>query len=487
MKISLRQRAQRGFTLVSVLLGSLIVAVILGSIIYPLLRDMALADRGKALSTAVAPFHGALFAYSLAHRVSLTNNGTIAGVVTAQAPTCTELRALMPALLDYKCSIPEGGGTPVFTVTPIPTGCTGTACDLAYTVTPLPIGRDVDGSAIVQAAVDHFGSEAGQSLVGFGAVIRGRTWSRPNPNGDAPRTFGTYATVGTSMFSQFVTINDIRNPNFLGNVTIAQQLSVTGTITSVTGVGSGDATCNYTELTSTGRIFARSAACIDRVVADGNTGTIETRSASGSVTTRIGEGVYVFNNTINTAGINPDGGVFGTSATFAGLANLQGGATISGAATLATVEVAGAACQVGQVGRQADGMLLACVGNIWRIVGLSRVARGDPCVDGVALDQAAPTNTLFCRGGVYVSLNSALGRIAWLDSLVVLDGSVVPAPACETGSAPVVQVVPSQFQSPAAGGTARYAANGSGPWTISITGAGAGEAIAWRGCQYAIL
>ena len=493
------RRRLRGFTLVELLVG-IVIATLVYAGWFTFARAESLRERGKTLSTAVAPYATGLFAYTLAYRAQLVDPaGTIAAVVTPLQPTCQNLKDLIPALRDYTCSLPEQSGTPVFAITLIPSGCSGTACDMALSVTPSrPISNTTDGPEIVSAAVHHYGAEAGQSFFNYGTLIKGPDWQYANPLGDVPYVFGTYAVYGASMLSKFLTVYDTRDPNFLGNVTIHQSTTVTGTITTLGGLvvtdpGTG---CRQVELTTTGRIIARSATCVDRAVTDGATGTLETRSATGSTTVRIGDDIKVFNasgidkagarfvvggdselyadrfrNTAGTAGINADGSVFGTTATVSSL-------------VINTAEVAGAPCPANAFARNSGGRWMECVSGVWRISGMVQAAVGDSCISGFAEQAGATTTPLVCRNNTYVNLNQAIGLVSIIDSVAVIDGSVVATPTCAPTATPVLLTEITRFQTPVGGGTTRLAYTGAGPWAISITGAGGGEAIVWRACQY---
>lgn len=503
----LRSR-QRGFSLIEIIIGGTIALLFLAGVIYPVIQGQAQRERGKTLATAVAPYHGALFTYALTNREALVNGTAVAGVGAPLAPTCAELRALLPALLDYSCQLPENAGTPTFFLTVIPTGCTGTACDVGYGVTAgRGIGSLDEGAEIVRAAVNHFGGEGGQSFINAATVIRGTGWQRANPLGNTPRVFGTYGAVGTSMFSQFVRRFDVRDPNFLGSVSIAQTLSTTGTITSVTALGAGDGTCQFAQLTSTGLLVARNAACVDRVVANGNTGTIETRDAAGAVTVRVDAGVSVFNGATNaggfrisggnletyadqvrinsgSAGISATGVVYGATGTFADLA--ASGATTVNAFLLASAQTVNTACTSNSFARDSAGRWMECSANLWRYTGIGTAAAGAACSSGpFAVNSASPNDSLICRNNNYVSLNSALGLVAVIDSVAVVDGSVVAAPSCASGSTPGLMTDLTRIQTPVAGGATRVSYSGTGPWTISLTGAGGEEAEVWRVCRYA--
>lgn len=465
-------KQQRGFTLIETLIV-LVIAMVAMTAAYLFLNDQNLRERGKRLSTGTQPFHNALIAYGLAQREALVASptGTVTGVASPLAPTCVELKTMMPALLDYSCALPEGGGTPTFTVTPVPTGCSGTGCDLAFGVSSgQPIGADNDGSQIVQYAVSNFGAEAGQSLVGYGSVIQGAGWQRANPLGNQPRTFGTYATYGASTLSKFVTLYDTRDPNFMNNVSIHNSLSVTHVITAGDSVGAGNGTCKYAEMRVDGKMVLRAPGCVDRVVGDGATGTIETRSATGATTVRIGDSISVF----NSAGTDKAGIRFVASASEMYADQVKLGQT----------QTAGTACPANSFARDSTGRWMECYSGLWRYTGMYQANVGDACVGGFAQDIASANSPLICRNNVYVNLNQAVGLVSIVDSLVVTDGTVVPVPACATAATPMLMTDLTRFQTPAAGGTTRLAYTGSGPWTIAIDGAGGGEAVVWRGCRY---
>lgn len=477
-----RRRGQGGMTALELLLGGVIVTVVtLGVVLF--VHDLDLKDRGKKLSRAVQPYHNALVAYALAQRDPLVSSptGNVTGVGAPLQPTCTELKTLLPALLDYDCTLPEGATSPEFRVTPTPTGCSGTGCDLALSVCGTGqvggTGDTLEGTRILQAAVNDFGAEAGQSLEGYGDTIHGTGWQFTNPYGNKARTFCSYATYGASTLSKFVTLYDTRDPNFMGNVTLHQSLTVNnsitaGTVTAANSVGTGDATCSYAELTGD-KVKAKSPTCVDRVVAEGSTGSIETRTATGSTSVRINDRIAVY----NTSGTDAAGVRFSASASELYADQLR----------IEQAQTVGTACPANTFSRDSAGKWMECVSGTWQYPGLSTANMGDPCLGAFAIDATSATSPLICRNNVYVNLNQALGLVAIIDSMTVYDGTVVPAPTCATGTTPTLIMSVSRFQTPTTGGVARYTYTGSGPWTMSITQSGSaagGEAVVWRACQY---
>lgn len=512
------RRSSAGFTLIELIISLTVLSVVFASVIYAveIYRDYT---KGKAIATGFKPYHQAMLDYTHKYRVPLTTTGTVPGVANAFAPTVAELKALDILGAAYTGAVAEVSGSPAFALTLIPSGCTGAACDIgmAATYPGAVMSGNFPAFRALNFAAREFGNDAGYSTNSTPSTISSLNWSRANPLGSVQGVFGTYVTYSASGLAQYLVVSDTRDPNFINNVTVGGNVYVTNSIGSGTGTSGGGTSCQLAELMNSGgvgQIVARTSNCVARVFADGGTGNVETRSATGAPSVRLGgdgsitsyssagstsagirytgtvSAMFADNiqNNLNTGGITATGSVYGTTATFSGPTTMSNGASVTGTVTFVTNRVAGTACSAaGQFSRQADGQLLACISNVWRVQGLTRAAEGSVCVDGIALDSTTATSTLFCRNGVYLSLNSALGRNAWMDSMTVVHGSVVPAPACDTGSTPLIRLVPSQFQTPIGGGTVRYSFAGTGPWTISITGAGGAEAIAWRGCQYSVL
>lgn len=511
------RRTARGMTMVELVISLAIMAVIFAGIWHGV-RIYTDYQKGKRIASAMKPYYQALIDYTRTYRTNLTTSVAVTGVANAYAPTIAELQTLNLLHTAYNGTVPEVSGSPAMALTLIPTGCVGAACDIGMRVTyPAAVmSGNFPAYRALTYAVQEFGADAGFSTNDTPGTISAVGWSQANPLGSVAGVFGTYITYSASGYAQYLVVGDLRDPMFVNNVTVG------GTITAVQSVGSGTATgvtgtCQLAQLMNSagaGQLVARASDCVARVFANGSDGSVETRSATGAARVRLGgDGTLTsysstgstsagisytgtvstvfgdeLRNTSNTGGVTSSGSVWGTTATFSGPSTLGGGATITGTVTLVTTQTAGAACTAaGQFARQTDGQLLACISNVWRVQGLARSTEGSACTDGLALDSTDTTKTLVCRNSVYVSLNSALGRIAWLDNLSVVNGTVVSAPSCGTGSTAVIQVVPSQFQTPMAGGTVRYSYSGSGPWTISITGSSGAEGIAWRGCQYSVL
>ncbi len=509
---------QGGLGLLELMITLAVLTVVLTGI-YSGVLEYGHYAKGKRIATSMAPYHQAAVDYTQRFRVPLTGQGgpaagTVTGVVDAFGPTISELRALNLLGATYLGSVAEVAGTPTVQLTLIPTGCVGTACDIGISVVyPAAITSPKNTHyRALDYAVGEFGAAGGYSLPDSPATITGANWAVPNPRGAVAGVFGTYRTYSASGLAQFLTVSDTRDANFLSAQTMHGTLSVDQTITSVQSVGAGTGTggaggCSLAELASqggAGRIFARASDCVARVFVDGGSGTIETRTSTGDRSVRVGSDgaltsfsstgiakagitytgvistIYADNlrNTDGTAGVRADGSVYGTTAGFTGT-------TTVGGLALSVNQVAGGACTAGNFARDVNGRWLECVGNLWRLTGLGSAAIGAACSEGpFAINSGNANDSLICRGGVYVSLNTAIGLVSIIDSIAVVNGSVVAAPTCAAGTTAGLMTDLTRIQTPAGGGATRISYSGSGPWTISITGAGGEEAEVWRVCRY---
>lgn len=517
---SFAQRSRQvGLGLIELMISMAVLALVMTGV-YSGVQEYGHYTKGKRIASSMGPYHQAAVDYVHRFRVPLTGQGgpaagTVTGVVDAFGPTIAELRTLNILGATYLGSVAEVAGTPTVHLTLIPTGCVGTACDIGISVV-YPAGLASPKNTHFRAldyAISEFGAAAGYSLPDTPGTISGSNWTSPNPRGAVAGVFGTYRTYTASGLAQFLTVSDVRDANFLSAQTMHGTLSVDQTISSVQSVGAGTGTgaggaCSLAELASqggAGRILARASDCVARVFLDGGNGTVETRTSTGDAAVRIGgdgaltsfsstgvakagitytgvvSTIYADNlrNSDGTAGLRADGSVYGASAAFASTTTV-GGLAVTGAQT------AGAACTTGNFGRDGNGRWLECVGNIWRLTGMPTAAVGAACSEGpFAVNASNASDSLVCRAGVYVSLNTALGLVAIVDSVAVVNGSVVAAPTCAAGSTAGLMTDMTRIQTPAGGGATRITYSGTGPWTISITGAGGEEAEVWRVCRYA--
>jgi len=84
----------------------------------------------------------------------------------------------------------------------------------------------------------------------------------------------------------------------------------------------------------------------------------------------------------------------------------------------------------------AVGAVLVCQLGQWRYARSNPVVQGAACAPDGSTGTAANGETLICKSAVYVRLNNLIARNVQVERQVVIDGSVVPIPLCETGGVP---------------------------------------------------
>ncbi|TXI24164.1 MAG: hypothetical protein E6Q67_02810 [Roseateles sp.] len=319
-----------------------------------------------------------------------------------------------------------------------PTGCAPVNCSIDGSVVLTGSINDTGAtgqydSVVVGAILNKLGVRGGVSLPQSPGTITGygNSWSIPNPVGGTPpgvaaAYFGT--TSGTN--SQFVRIQDSRNPDLQGPLSVAGNISTPAgiagnTINATTSVTAGGAV--------TGATFKSANNCF-QVDASGRVGTScfsptdMPAGWSGGVST--GD-VYSHSNIgVGTGGaisasLKSDGAIRGAAGDFM-VAN-------NGVIGLNAKGTSGAACSsstgnVGALTVDSSGTLLNCVGGVWRPVG---------------------------------------GRQQKQTFYIASDGAVVPSPGCPSTASAQIVVVPSTiYVNPTA--AISYTGPGSGPWTINI-------------------
>lgn len=223
-QVKVQVRPQKGFTILE-----LLIAVAVSSLMFVALATSNRYEGrkliGKRMGESYKPMAQALQDYIQAHRLRLVQGLPVTGVSNAFQPTIAELRALNYYSANYPLTIPSNGGAPVFRIARIPAGCVTTACDLEYFVGNTVPELGDDGAAnegVLASAAATVGATAGYSKSLTPSVITGQGgWAYANPNGAVSGIFGIYTTYSQSGNNAFVRMQDIRDPDLQGNLTVA--------------------------------------------------------------------------------------------------------------------------------------------------------------------------------------------------------------------------------------------------------------------------
>jgi hypothetical protein len=318
-----------------------------------------------------------------------------------------------------------------------PTGCAPANCSidgwlvLNGAIKDSAVAGQYD-SVVVGAILTKVGVNGGVSLPQSPGTITGYsgTWNLPNPVAGAPAGvvavyFGS--TSGTN--SQFVRIQDTRDPNLQGQLSVAGNVSTPAaingnTITATSTVTAGGAVtgANYTtangrfQVDATGRIGSGGYAPSD--LPGGWGGGISTADIYSHNTIATGVGGSIAASISNNGAITAAAGNFTVSQS--GVVGLNAQGSSGGACS--------AGSSAGAVTVDSSGTLLTCIAGIWRPVG---------------------------------------GRQQKQTFYLASDGAVVPSPGCPATATPQIIVVPVNVYVNTTASVS-YTAPGSGPWTVQI-------------------
>jgi prepilin-type N-terminal cleavage/methylation domain-containing protein len=253
---------QFGFTLVELMVAVAISVVIGASINYAWkLESQRIASQRYA--GAWKPYYQALQDYVQDNKQVLVAGGAVTGVVDPLAPTIAELRALNKLSTSYPLTIPGNGGTPIYRLALIPSGCLPNVCDIGYYVGTTVPELNSDGSVnerLLSNTAQYYGATAGYSTTLAPGTIAGLGgWTYPNPSGSVAGLFGIYTTYSQSGNSAFVRIADNRDPALAGNLTVANGITgstLTPTLTVATGASCSSASSGAMAKDSAGVILS---------------------------------------------------------------------------------------------------------------------------------------------------------------------------------------------------------------------------------------
>lgn len=421
----------------------------------------------------------------------------------------------------------------------VPAGCIAAACNIEGHIVLMGAIRsgpnDSDG-AVIGPILARIGADSGVSLPIDSAHILGfgHTWSLDNPVPGQPA--GVVAVrVGTASagYGQFVRIGDTRDPNLLGNLTVAgNTLFGDGTTRSEfrSALQIDAQPVELRDATGTACVALRPDGVVDILCNGALSATSGVfRDASGHATTIAASGL------VTGGGVSADGGLSTGSMTAfgaddpnalvvkagdlfvrnpAGTALLRvaaNGDVTAGGDVVATGTVQaqrltlsasvneGDACGAGQVALMAAGGLATCQGATFRAT--SRYARlGAACgAAGLQAVDSATADALICRGGYYASQSGLTSARVYMAGFAVHHGDYIAAATalpdgCPATASPVapqatIFLLP-QSDSETAGNpvlnrNAQWTGQG---WTISLTdgagGATSSNAVAEVYCLY---
>ncbi|MCR6481019.1 hypothetical protein NU688_33015 [Variovorax sp. ZS18.2.2] len=548
-----RARArQSGVSILSVLLSLVIIATITAGQIEARQLEQRVTS-GRLQGDVLNLIKDAVNNYTMENYPALQMNLPVAKAGTTLAAGATNGQSFAPTIANLVSMeyLPAGtsavaqlnSGVYRIVLSRIPAGCTGTACNISGAVyidqpirTPgttniagVPVGAIIEkvGGDVLVAMATNPGN-----LVG----INGMTL--PNPLGTSEGVVGARVGFGASGFGRFLVLNDPRDPNFQGNLTLRQNLTIGGASTF-----NGPVTVNNT-LKTTGAVDVNNCIrlqpdgrggfnCLDPndlppgwaggvratdVVASGSVmasdnpaGWSPTAPGKWTVITRDATEAYVQTsgrvaaNRLIPTGIYVPGsacsepGAVGRSST--GATGVMCSNSIW--TPLATVAAAGGTCPVdGQGAVDAQGRQLYCFNGTWNLMQdfLPPATPGAACIQAGALGYQIPiigsgSTASVCRanptgGGLrWFRIQDITTHLTFVTAYEVTHGSDVQKPTCAAAPGQTSTPIPylqAKVESSPDGGFARFTIDQGASWLVQLTN-GAGGALSATPSASAIL
>lgn len=465
--------------------------------------DESLAVGSAAyLNTVVSAAHGqALLSF---HEYS--NGLPVPGFANPLNPQLAELRALgrlsggfpiapgsMPTRQNVNITVQPGATCPGINCEVRVLACTTTAMRIGTTG---PVRFD-----LAATMVQSLKGNGAQSLQGNGGTVRGATMNTVNPQGNVEGIVCATSAIDTALYNQFVRMNETRDPNLQGPLTVAgpttinNTLSVSGNtdvgtcakIRAATGrAGFGCADPDNLPAGYTGGVRAPDVVANGRILASDNPAAF-TGSNGNYAYVGVNGGVAEIRTSGRAAGdrLTPlgqypngaacaaaDEGSIARRAGADGLVVCQGSVWRS----LFTGANPGDPCSPdGSMATSGSGTSLLCVGGTW--TGMDTLikagAPGQACaVNGAtAVHTAGGNASLICRNGKLQRLQDVTTSLTYVRSVEVTHNNTIAKPNClpaaGVAAVPVIFVTPKTFSAPTPGFFFYYEDNGT-YWTVKM-------------------
>jgi hypothetical protein len=406
-----------------------------------------------------------------------------------------------------------------------PAGCVAATCNVEghiVLMAPIRSGPTDSDGAVIGPILARLGADSGVSLPMDPAHVQGfgNTWTMANPvTGQPAGVVAVRVGTASSGFGQFVRVGDMRDPDLLGNLTVAgntlfgdgttrsefrSALQVDGqsvelrsgagaACVSLRPDGAVDILCNGALSATTGAFRDAASGRMTTIAAAG-------LATSGSVTADGGlatAAMTAFGPDDPQALVVKAGDLFVRNP--AGTALLRvaangdvtaandlvaSGAVTAQRLTLSSTVNEGDACSPGQVAMMSAGGLATCQGSTFRAT--ARYARlGATCAAiGLLAVDASTADALVCRGGYYASASALTSSRVYMAGFAVRHGDFVaaatalpngcPATASPTAPQATIFLLPQTDAETAGNPVLNRNATWTGQgWTISLTdGAG---------------
>lgn len=438
----------------------------------------------------------------------ITLNGVTLPVGTSSgqtyAPTPAQLVAMGYLAQGFDDSSMFSAGHFATKIERLPAGCVSTACTVEGKVWMdqpyLYDGTAEDDGLVTGELLSKLGSLGGVALVNNPSQIVGAgvawTWSNPIPGNPVGAFVARYG-ASTSTVMNFVRINDTRDPNLQGNLSVAGNFALQGNAGII-----GDTTLggklDVAGATSLSTLSVSGASTLTGAVTAGSTITAAGAIKSAGAVSGLSLAATTAGGVVRAQMDSATGKVTANNSAGSATITLDGSSGLASATSMQVLasKTAGAACSNnGEVVQDASasGTVLVCRSGTYRRVamGLGEVTIGAACTPDGAMGQTSTALGAVCRGGVWRLLNDRLSASVPMALWNAKGAAVVPAPACGVGGAPDIIVTPLQSGADYGGSPPRNRfeaqVTGAGPWTVNpvlVDTAGTSSSSSYAGAAY---
>lgn len=393
----------RGFMLVELLIA-VSISALLSIYLSAKNRQEAEESLAEGSATYISQVASAAQQHVLLNWSNYANNTPVPGVAILLQPTIAELVTLGRLNGGFPSAAGSLPTRQSLAIRITRNSCPGASCQvqvLACTTTPVRLGGTTTRFDLASTMMSKQGGSGGQSLQNAGAVIRGPALNVPNPMGNVEGIVCGSGSVDTALFERFLTLNETRNPNFQGPVSIAgatninNSLAVTGptTLSDDTAVGG----------------------CARIVAATGRAGfgCANPNNVPAGWTGGVRAPDVVVNGRILASNI--PGSFTGNNGQYAFM-GVQGGVAevrTSGRAAADRIQPTGSyavgdacpAAEEGAIAKATTGGLVTCHASVWRPLNMYASAGGACSPDGSMADNGTGAK-LLCINGTYIPMTS---------------------------------------------------------------------------------
>jgi prepilin-type N-terminal cleavage/methylation domain-containing protein len=518
---------QRGFALVELMLAISITAI-LGIYANQKLVEQAQETLAVGAGEYLKVVSQAVERHIFTNFNDLASNTDVAGTALDLQPTIAELSALRRLSVGFPTVLPT---RQTIRIDIVKSSCPGATCQITSTVcttTGVTLGTANVRHDLAAIMYESQGGSGGFARYGDGANIRGASLNVPNPNGNVPGVVCGSSFVDVGIFDRFVKMQDTRDPDLQGALTVAGATTFNGpstvnntlTVTGATNLQNnlsvgGSATvgpCINLAGGAQGRAGFGCANAND--VPAGYVGGVRSADvvASGSILASTNPGAFTgangsyalvtANNGAGEAEIRTSGraaanrltpvGQFASGSVCAAndegsIARLLGGpglvtCTAGAWRVFAFQAAAGDACAPeGATARDAAGRTMLCLGGTFQpldtLFRTGTVNAACANLGTTAVDTANNNETLICRinlaGGTarWMRLRDVTSHLTFVRAIEVAPNGIVAKPTCNSAASQtareVIQLIPKVWGAPD-GGQAFFAEDGAGQWTARL-------------------